>query len=50
MPHLIQPGAGEHSTHRSAASLGDQTDNQPDERMECGSGKAWAEHGKQTGQ
>jgi hypothetical protein len=32
MPHLIQPGASEHATHRSAAGLRDQTDNQPDER------------------
>jgi hypothetical protein len=27
MPHLIQPGADEHSTHRSAAGLRDQADN-----------------------
>jgi hypothetical protein len=32
MPNLIQPGAGEHSTRRSAAGLRDQTDNQPDKR------------------
>ena len=50
MPHLIQPGAGEHSTHRSAAGLGDQADNQPDEGLECRGGKARAEHGQQTGQ
>ena len=50
MPHLIQPGTGEHSTHRSAAGLRDQTDNQPDERLECGSGKARPKHGQETGQ
>ena len=50
MPHLIQPGAGEHSTHRSTASLRDQADNQPNESMECRGGKARAEHGQQTGQ
>src|SRR4051794_35929029 len=50
MPHLIQPGAGEHSTHRSAASLSDQTNNQPDEGLERGSGKTRPEHGKETGQ
>ena len=50
MPHLIQPGAGEHSTHRSAAGLRDQADNQPDEGLECRGGKARAEHGQQTGQ
>ena len=50
MPHLLQPGTGEHSTHRSTAGLRDQTDNQPDERMECRGGKARAELGQQTGQ
>src|SRR3954453_16185579 len=50
MPHLLQPGAGEHSTHRSAAGLRDQTDNQPDEGLEGGSGEARAELGRQTGQ
>src|SRR3954449_9904786 len=50
MPHVFQPGAGEHSTHRSAAGLRDQTDNQPDERLEGGSGKARAELGQETGQ
>jgi hypothetical protein len=35
MPHLIQPGAGEHSTYRSAAGLGDQAD-QPDEVWKVG--------------
>src|SRR5215213_742125 len=50
MPHLLQPGAGEHSTHRSAAGLRDQTDNQPDERLEGGSGKARAKLGQETGQ
>ena len=50
MPHLIQPGAGEHSTHRSTASLRDQADNQPNESMECRGGKARPEHGQQTGQ
>src|ERR1044071_9386658 len=44
------PGAGEHSTHRSAAGLGDQADNQPDEGLEGGSGKARAELGQETGQ
>ena len=34
MPHLIQRGTGEHSAYCSAAGLGDQTDNQPDERRE----------------
>src|SRR3954470_17345212 len=50
MPHLLQPGAGEHSTHRSAAGLRDQTNNQSDEGLEGGSGKARAELGQQTGQ
>ena len=50
MPHPIQPGAGEHSTHRSAPSLRDQANHQPKESMECWSGKARPEHGKQTGQ
>src|SRR4051794_26685732 len=50
MPYLIQPGTGEHSTHRSTAGLSDQADNQPDESRECRGGKARAEHGKQTGQ
>ena len=50
MPHLIQPGADEHSTHRSAAGLRNQADNQPDESLKCGSGKARAEHGQQSGQ
>jgi hypothetical protein len=31
MPHLIQPSADDHYTHRSTASLRNQTDNQPDE-------------------
>src|SRR4051794_6070655 len=50
MPHLLQPGAGEHSTHRSAAGLRDQTNNQSDEGLEGGGGEAWAELGQQTGQ
>ena len=50
MPHLIQPGAGEHSTHRSAARLRDQADNQSDEGLEGRSGKARPEHGQETGQ
>ena len=50
MPHLIQPGTDEHSTHRSAAGLRDQTDNQPDKSMECRNGKAWPEHGQETTQ
>src|SRR6187399_535097 len=50
MPHLIQPGAGEHSTHRSAAGLRDQTDHQSDEGLEGGGGEARAERGQQTGQ
>src|SRR5215207_7969660 len=50
MPHLIQPGAGEHSTHRSAAGLRNQANNQSDEGLECGGGEARAEHGQQTGQ
>jgi hypothetical protein len=50
MPHLIQPGTGEHSTYRSPAGLRDQADNQPDEGLECGSGKARAELGQETGQ
>ena len=50
MPELIQPGAGEHSADRSAASLSDQTNNQPEEGLEGGSGEARPEHGKETGQ
>src|ERR687897_3494915 len=50
MPHLLQPSAGEHSTHRSAAGLRDQTNNQSDEGLECGGGEARAELGQQTGQ
>src|SRR5215210_2043918 len=50
MPYLIQPGAGEHSTHRSAAGLRDQTNNQSDEGLEGGGSEAWAELGQQTGQ
>src|SRR3954447_12683233 len=50
MPHLLQPGAGEHSTHRSAAGLRDQTNNQSDEGLEGGGSEAWAELGQQTGQ
>jgi hypothetical protein len=49
MPHLIQPGAGQHSTHRSAAGLSDQADNQPDEGLECRGGKARPEHGQEPG-
>ena len=48
MPHLIQPAAGEHSTHRSAAGLRDQADNQPDKGVECGGGKARPKHGQET--
>jgi hypothetical protein len=48
MPHLIQPGTGEHSAYCPAAGLGDQTDNQPDERMECRGGEARAELGTLT--
>jgi hypothetical protein len=47
---VIQPAAGEHPTHRSAAGLPDQTDNQPDEGLEGGRGETRPEHGKQTGQ
>jgi hypothetical protein len=50
MPHLIQPGAGKHPTHRSTPGLRDQTDHQPDEALECRCGEARAELGKQTGQ
>src|SRR3954467_5841083 len=50
MPHLLQPGAGDHSTHRSAAGLPDQANHQPEEGLEGGSGEARAELGKQTGQ
>jgi hypothetical protein len=50
MPHLIQPGTGEHSTHRSAAGLRDQTDHQSDERQECWSGEARPELDQETGQ
>jgi hypothetical protein len=50
LPHLIQPGTGEHSTHRAAPSLRNQADNQPDEGLECRSGKARAKLGQQTGQ
>jgi hypothetical protein len=50
MPHLLQPGTGEHPTHRSAAGLCDQTDNQSDEGLECGGGKARPELGQKTGQ
>ena len=50
MPHLIQPGTGEHSTYRSAAGLRDQADNQPDEGLDGGSGKARAKLGQETGQ
>ena len=35
MPHPIQARAGEHSIHRSAASLRDRANHQPEERMEC---------------
>jgi len=50
MPHLIQPGAGEHSAHCSAAGLPDQANHQSDEGVEGGRGEARAELGKQTGQ
>jgi hypothetical protein len=50
MPHLIQPGTGEHSAYCSAAGLGDQTDNQPDECRECRGGEARAERGQEPGQ
>ena len=50
MPHLLQPSAGEHPTHRSAAGLRDQTNHQPDEGLECGSGEERAKLGQQTGQ
>ena len=50
MPHLIQAATGEHSTHRSAARLSDQADNQPDEGLECRGGKARPEHGQEPGQ
>jgi hypothetical protein len=50
MPHLIQPGTGEHSTHRSTAGLRDQTNKQADERLECRCGKARPEHGQETSQ
>jgi len=49
MPHPIQPGTGEHPTHRSTASLRDQANHQPDEGLEGGSGEARTELGKQTG-
>jgi hypothetical protein len=44
MPHLIQPGAGQHPTHRSTAGLRDQTDNQADEVGNVGAVK----HGRNT--
>ena len=50
MPYLIQPRAGEHSTHRSAAGLRDQANHQSDEGVKCGNGEARTELGKQTGQ
>src|ERR1700712_4645211 len=50
MPHLIQPGAGEHSTHRSTAGLRDETNKQADESRECRGGKARPEHGQEVGQ
>ena len=50
MPQLLQTGSDQHSTHRSTASLSDQTNNQPDERREGRSGKARPEHGQETGQ
>ena len=50
MPHLLQPGTGEHPTHGSTAGLRDQPDNQPDEGVEGGCGEARAERCKQTGQ
>ena len=50
MPHLIQPGAGDHSTHRSTAGLRDQPNHQSDEGVECRGGEARTELGKQTGQ
>ena len=46
MPQLLQTGSDQHSTHRSTASLSDQTNNQPDERREGRSGKARPEHGQ----
>jgi hypothetical protein len=49
MPELIQPGTGEHPADRSSASLSDQTNNQPDEGPEGGSGKAWPKHDQQIG-
>jgi len=50
IPHLIQPGAGQHSTHRSTAGLGDQTNKQTDEGRECRGGRARPEHGQEVGQ
>src|SRR6187551_3042864 len=50
MPHLIQPGTGQHSTHRSTAGLRDQTNEQANECWECRGGKARAEHGQEGGQ
>src|SRR3954470_1925537 len=50
MPHLLQPGAGEHPAHRSAAGLPDQANHQSDERLKCGCGEARAELGQETGQ
>src|SRR5215213_3541013 len=50
MPHLIQPGTGEHSAYRSTAGLRDQTNNQADDRRECRCGKARPEHGQEVGQ
>src|SRR5690349_18803989 len=50
MPHLIQPGTSEHSTHCSTAGLRDQTNKQADESRECRGGKARPEHGQEVGQ
>src|SRR6187551_3486311 len=50
MPHLIQPGTGQHSTHRPTAGLRDQTNEQANECWECRGGKARPEHGQEVGQ
>src|SRR3954471_8871834 len=50
MPHLIQPGPGEHSTHGSTAGLRNQTNKQADESRECRCGKTRPEHRQEVGQ
>src|SRR5687768_12269104 len=50
MPHPFQPGAGEHSTHRPAASRSDQANNETGERAKGRRGEARPEHREQIGQ